>query len=158
MFEFVSSTNNIINSMGKDVFIFNGEELPMQTGEIPTGYATKACYKVFSRNKHSKGYFSKGPEINMQSQGNFMCCIFMGATNLVAGSKAFRIEIIDNASSKILTNEIFLTSQLPPIQIFGLFTPQAISVKGGERISINIFAEGGCDLALYFMRIDRSLI
>lgn len=141
-----------------NVFNWKGDELPKRVGDIPGPYNPSAGFKVYYHNVHEKGFFSYGPYLENESLGIMNVYFFMSATNKENGSSpAFTIDIVDAHNlNDPLVKRTFYINQLPSNSDGFIVIGNNIPIKPGQSIEARIIAEGGCDLQLFYLRIETS--
>ncbi|MCC5468019.1 hypothetical protein [Pelosinus baikalensis] len=146
------------NLLGTEAYWWMGDELPMRTGQIPQGYITRPGYKMFNYNHHGIGHFSYGPYFDNTSLGQINVYYFMDAVRRLGG-KAFSVDIVDaNDLEHPLTSATFTVNQLPRESSGFIVYVRGIRIKPGQKLEFRVFAEGGSDLRLFMIRMERDAL
>lgn len=152
--------------------IWHGDELPIwrprkddpdqrPSGEVPE-YLNKPGHKLWVRNRHRPGYFSRGPGHRLTNPGRFRVLWFMGAWDLgepmdevLEADVAIHTgpETLRAVFSRTLTVGQ-LSSEMSGDGLFAFASPLLEIPEGGPSIESRLKAIGGASLVLYFVRWD----
>lgn len=150
-------------SLGSEVSLWHGDDLPRRVGGPPRGYVTKTYMTQWTRGADSVGYMSFGPYFRPSGTGSlFKIRIIMSLNNRGAATDdVLTVDVVDNADGgrNLITPVTFKVRNFPTeSEGFIIFSTTEIAIKPSMKIESRVFAHGGASLSLYQIRFDAHYL
>ncbi len=133
---------------------WDGTDTPSRTGEDLAGYDGDTGIREFLVTKHSPGYLSYGPYLEIGKDASLERLIFfLDATNLkYLDDAVFEVDIVDHAAGgKNLVNPlvVYVKDLLNKNIACNVYLMRKVALTQGMRIESRVKVHGGGDVRFY---------
>ncbi|WP_133510745.1 hypothetical protein [Candidatus Thiosymbion oneisti] len=144
--------------LGTNVLFWHGDQLSMQTGQIPPGYVTDPYFKQWIRDRHDTGlWFSIGPYERLDGVGTFKAKLFGEIGNRGSGDVLYT-DIYDYTSGKTYGAMTFPLSDFPTNSAGFRIRYPAVTIESGHRYETRVRCLGAANVSIYSLRWEVNTL